>query len=164
MENLLSPSPGLIIWTLINFVIFFFILKSILNKTLFKRMKERSDKISGDIAEAEKLKAEQIALIKQANDKLSEAHKEMSDLVTKGREQKERMIREASDEAESVKRRKVEEAAREIQQLKENTIKALKVEVATLVIEATSKLIDETLDLEKHQKIIQSSIDKLPKN
>ena len=164
MDKLLSPSPGLVIWTILNFIIFFFVLKAILNKSLFKNLRLRSEKIAGDIAEAERLRLEQTAMMKYAEGKLNSAQQEMAEIIAKGKEQKERMIREASEEAEAVKRKKVADAAVEIDRLKENAIKQLRTEVASLVVEAAEKILGEALDPEKHKNIIKASIEKLPSN
>ena len=60
--KLLTPDPGLLIWTLIAFLIVFFILKKMAWPAIIKGLKDREQSIEEAIATAEKVKGEMAAL------------------------------------------------------------------------------------------------------
>ena len=164
MESIMNIDPGLIIWTLVNFGIFLFLLLKLGTKPILNGLKAREDKISNSLDAAEKAKSEAQKLLQETEKKLNQAQKEMNEIIAKGREQAEKIILKASDEAEAVRRQKVEDAKYEIEKSKETAIKQLRSEVAGLVVNATEKILEETLDKEKHYKMIEKYIEKLPNN
>jgi F-type H+-transporting ATPase subunit b len=54
--KLLIPDPGLLIWTLLAFLVVFFILKTMAWPAIIKGLKEREQNIEEAIATAEKVK------------------------------------------------------------------------------------------------------------
>ena len=164
MEGVMNVDPGLVFWTLINFGIFLFILLKLGTKPIIKALNNREETIKNSIEDTEKANSEAKKFLEESQKKLDEAQREMSEIIAKGREQAEQNIRKATEEAEKVKKQKVEEATREIEQSKDKALHELRSEVADMVIIATEKIIGETVDKEKHYKLIQSSIEKLPNN
>jgi F-type H+-transporting ATPase subunit b len=164
MDFILNKTFGLIFWTLVNFGIFLFVLRIVLKIQIFPSLEKRNKSITDNIANAHSANEEAKAILKEAQEKISNAHKEMSEIISKGKVQAEAIVRKATEEAENVKRAKVAEATREIDRSKDMAIKELRKEMADLVIIATSKMINETLDKDKHIKLIDSYIEKLPRN
>jgi F-type H+-transporting ATPase subunit b len=164
MENLLNISPGLMIWTLFNFFIVLFIVVKFGVKPIVNGLNSRENSIKETIANAEEANRKAEELLKESQEKLRNAQAEMSAIIQKGREQAEEIVRKAGDDADKVKKQKVQEAVKEIERSKDAAIQELRKEVAGLVITATEKLLGETLDKDKHYKIVESYIEKLPKN
>ena len=164
MENALNISPGLMIWTMINFLILLFILVKFGVKPIVNGLKAREDKIRNSIESAEKANQDAQLILKESHDKLLNASKEMSDIVHKGRIQAEELIKKASEEADKIKKQKVDESIKEILRNKDIAIKELRTEVASLAVEAAEKILGEVLDKEKHFKMVEKNIDQLPKN
>jgi len=164
MDALLNVNPGLIIWTIINFCVFLFIIIKFGTKPIVNGLKKREDRINSAIENAEKANTETQRILIESQAKLDNAQKEMMEIVNKGKVQGDELIRKATEEAEKVKVAKIEEAKREIERSKESALKELRNEVASLVVRATEKLLDEKLDQDKHLKLVDSYIDKLPKN
>ncbi len=164
MESIMNIDPGLIVWTLVNFGIFLTLILLLGTKPILNGLNARENKIKESIEAAENAKTEAQKLFQETEKKLSQAQKEMNEIIAKGREQAEKIITKASDEAEAIRRQKVEDAKFEIEKSKENAIKQLRTEVADLVVLATGKILDETLDKDKHYKMIEQYIDMLPNN
>ncbi len=164
MDSILSVSPGLIIWTLVNFFIFFFLLFKLGFKQIAKGLKTREDSIRESIEGAERANIEAKKILEESQARLANAQQEMTEIISKGRNQAEEIVRKATDEAEKVKQAKVEEAKKEIERSKDNAIKELRKEVADLVIDATEKIIGDNLDKEKNYKLIEGYIGKIPNN
>ena len=60
--KLLTPDPGLLIWTLLAFLVVFYILKTMAWPAIIKGLKEREQNIGEAIATAERVKGEMAAL------------------------------------------------------------------------------------------------------
>jgi len=164
MESIMNIDPGLMFWTLVNFGIFLFLILKLGTKPILKGLQARENKIKESIEAAENAKIEAQKLLQETEKKLSHAQKDINEIIAKGREQAEKIINKASDEAEAIRRQKVDDAKYEIEKSKDNAIKQLRTEVADLVVSATEKILDETLDKEKHYKMIEQYIEMLPNN
>lgn len=164
MEGIMNIDPGLVFWTLVNFGIFLFILIKIGAKPMIKALNQRENTIKETIENAEIKYKEAQQFLEESKQKLSEAQKDMMVEIDKGKEQAEKIINKALQEAEAVKKQKIEDTLKEIDRNKEIAIKELRTEVADLVVQATEKILDESLDKDKHYKLIEKYIDQLPKN
>ncbi|MEJ5287270.1 MAG: hypothetical protein CH6_3549 [Candidatus Kapaibacterium sp.] len=164
MDSLLNVNPGLMIWTIVNFLIFLFLLVKFGAKPISNSLKAREEHIEKNIKDAEKLNQEAQKLVAEMQQKLKDAQNEMMNIVQKGKQQAEELLRRAQEDAEKIRKEKIEEANREINRSKEAALFELRKEVASLVIYATEKLLNEKLDEQKHIEIINSYIDKIPKN
>jgi F-type H+-transporting ATPase subunit b len=164
MEHIMDVNPGLAIWTLINFGIFLFLILKFGTKPIMNGLNARQERIRTDIESAKNSRDEAEKFKNELEASKDSAIKEMTAIIAKGKEQAEILIRKATEEADRVKLQKVEEATREIDRSKDLAIKELRHEVASLVVMATEKILDETLDKEKHYKLVESYIDKLPNN
>ena len=65
---------------------------------------------------------------------------------------------ELKQKAEEESRRTVEAARKEIEAERERAVQSVRNEVASLVVAATEKVIGETLDDDKHRKLIEKAI------
>ena len=164
MENVLNISPGLIVWTLINFSIFLFLIVKFGWKPMRESLQAREKAIQDSITSAESANKEAQRLLKEATEKLTGAQVEMMNIIKDGRAQAEKTIAKAAEEAEKVKVQKLEETRKEMDRVKDETFAALKADVATLVMQATEKVLDTKLDGEAHKKLIESSIAQVSKN
>ena len=164
MENALNISPGLMLWTLFNFLILLIIHVKFAVKPIINGLKGREDRIKGDLDNAAKANIEAQKFLKEAEENILTARKEMNEIIQKGKIHAEEIVRKSAEESEKIKRQKVDEAVREIERSKEIAIKELRTEVAGLVVLATEKLLSDTLDKEKHFKLVENYITQIPKN
>ncbi len=164
MDALLSIKPGLIIWSMINFLIFFLILYKFGAKPIASALKSREDKISGALAASMEANKKSEELLRQSEAKLDQARDEVNTVISKGREQVESLLRNASEEADKIKRDKISDATREIERSKDAALKELRTEVAGLVVSATEKILDEKLDKNRDYKLIDKYVENLPIN
>ncbi|MGE5478834.1 MAG: F0F1 ATP synthase subunit B [Chloroflexota bacterium] len=164
MDSLINVSPGLMIWTIINFLIFLLLIAKFALKPIQKSLAAREERIRATIESAEEANKKAMDLLAESQAKFDAAQQEVLSALAKGRDQAQAQIRLAADEAEKVKREKIDEAAREIERSKDAAIKELRGEVADLVVKATEKLLNEKIDPSKDEELIKSYIAKIPKN
>lgn len=164
LPGFLQVNPGLIIWTLINFGIFAFIVAKFAWKPMMQGLAAREHSINDAITSAEKANTEAQAILRESKEKIAGAQQEMMNIVRDGKTQAEALIRKASEEAEHVKNTKITEASREIERQKDEAIKELRAEVATLVVGATEKLLARKMDGDDHARLVDGYVNELSKN
>ena len=99
--QLLTPSFGLIIWTLLAFLIVFFILKKFAFPAIIGGLKKREESIAESLASAERVKAEMVQLKSENENLLAQAREERAKLLKEARETKDRIINEAKEQAKT---------------------------------------------------------------
>lgn len=153
--NLLTPDPGLLIWTLLAFLVVFYILKSMAWPAIIKGLKEREQNIEEAIATAERVKGEMAALQSENEQLMARAREERSQLLKETREQTQKMISEAKDKAKTEYDRIVAEAQQAITQQKNAALTEVKNQVGSLVIEVSEKVLRRELgDRSQQEKYI----------
>jgi|DewCreStandDraft_4_1066084.scaffolds.fasta_scaffold00054_29 F-type H+-transporting ATPase subunit b len=164
MDTIMNVSPGLIFWTIFNFLIFLFLLLKFGTKPMANALKKRENLIKESLENAEKANIEAKRILKESQEKLNSTQIEINEMINRGKLLSDDLLRKASEEAEAIKKEKVEEAKREIERSKEIALKQLRSEVAELVVIATDKIIGEKLSSEKDYKLVESYIEQIPKN
>jgi F-type H+-transporting ATPase subunit b len=164
MDALLSVNPGLMIWTLINFFLFFLLLGKFGFKPMLAALEAREQRINDSIDQAEKANELAQQSMQESREKLSKAQNEVMDMLKEGKNQAESIIRHASEEAERIKQVKLEEALREIAREKEVALQSLRTEMATLIVQATDKVIGKVINAEQHRSLIDATVNELSNN
>src|SRR5258706_9684555 len=97
--QLLTPAFGLIFWTVISFLIVFFILKKFAWKQILESMNKREKGIADSLATAENVRAE-MALLKSENEELLvKAREERAIMLKEAKETKDKIINDAKEQA-----------------------------------------------------------------
>src|SRR5215213_9928091 len=150
--DLLLPGPGLLIWTLLAFIIVFLILKKYAWKPILKSLKDRETSISDSLATAERVKAEMAQLQNENEALLARAREERGQLLKEARETRDRIVNEAKEQAKTEANRIVAEAQQAIQQQKMAAITDVKNQVGQLVIEVSEKVLRRELSNKTEQE------------
>ena len=158
MDGVLSVSPGLIIWTIINFLLFLGLVGAFAWKPIVAALAEREQSIEESISRAAKANADAERMMKENNEKMAQAQQEMAEIVRQGRAEAQAKIQAALQEAEVVKDQKLAEARTEIEREKQAAMQSLREEVSNLVIMATEKLLKEKLDAPQHKKLVDTRL------
>ena len=99
--KLLTPEFGLLIWTLLAFLIVFFILKKMAWPAIIKGLRDRENSISESLATAERVKAEMAQLKSENEALLAKAREERAMMLKEARETKDKIINEAKEQAKT---------------------------------------------------------------
>ena len=150
--DLLLPHLGLLVWTLLAFIIVFLILKKFAWKPILKSLGEREDNIANSIASAEKIKLE-MAQFKNDNETLLvKAREERAQMLKEAKDIKDKMILDAKDQAKEAAAKIVADAHASINQQKMAAITDLKNQVGKLVIEVSEKVLRRELSNKTEQE------------
>lgn len=161
--NLLEVNPGLLIWTVITFLVVVLILKTFAWNPIVHALDARSEKIHGDLDRAEKLRGESEKLLSDYNAKLASAKEEAIAIVN-----------EAKADATNLKNKMVQEATTEIQARKDQFIKDMELSkmkaiqeiqesVVDLSVSIASKILEKQLKPEDHANFVRAEINNLKK-
>ena len=150
--KLLTPEFGLILWTLLAFIIVLFIMKKFAWKPILSSLKERETTISDSLATAERVKAEMAQLKSENEALLAKAREERAQLLKEARDTKDRIISEAKEQAKIEANKIVIDAQAAIQQQKMAALTDVKNQVGTLVIEVAEKVLRRELGNKSEQE------------
>jgi len=143
--KLLLPEFGLLIWTLVAFLVVFYILGKFAWPAIVKGLQEREKGISDSLATAEKVKAE-MAQLKNENEALiAQAREERALMLKEARDTKDKIINEAKAQAKIEASKIITDAQSAIEQQKMAAITEVKNQVGNLVIEVSEKVLRREL-------------------
>lgn len=161
---MLEINPGLIVWTIITFLIVLAILRAVAWKPLLGALTAREEKIRTAIADAEHAQQEARRLLEENRAQLARAEEQSQKIMREGRDMGERLKAEIVEKANSSARQMVEQAKEEIRREKESALIQLRTEVADLAVAAAGKILDANLDTAKHRQVVDAAIKDLKKN
>ena len=161
---MLDINPGLILWTIITFIILLFILSRVAWKPLVHALQAREQGIRDAMTKAEEARVEAERLLAENKKAMARANEETARILKEGRELAEQMKNEIVAKAHESAKTMMTQAKDDIQREKETALLQLKNEVADLAVNVAEKIIDETLDDAKRKKIVDKAIQTLPKN
>ena len=161
---MLDINPGLIIWTIITFLIVLLILRAKAWKPLLRALTEREEKIRMALQHAEDAHAESQRLLEENKRQLARAEEESQRIIKQGRELGDRLKSEIMDKANASARTTIEQAKDEIRREKDSALAQLRKEVADLAIGVAGRILDQNLDTAKQRQLADSAINDLQKN
>lgn len=150
--DLLIPSFGLIIWTLLVFIIVFLILKRFAWKPILESLKQRENNIADSISSAERVRAEMAQLKNENEALLAKAREERAQLLKEARDMKDRIINEAKEQAKIEANKIIVDAQAAIQQQKMAALTDVKNQVGLLVVEVSEKVLRRELSGKAEQE------------
>ncbi len=150
--------PGMIIWTIITFIVLLLILRKVAWKPILAMIDEREENIQSSLSEAEQARQQADEMLKEYQQKLDEARREGREIIAESKESAEKIKSEIISEAENQKRQIVEQAREEIEAEREKAIQEIRTSVADIAIAAASKIIHKQLSVEAHREIIEQSL------
>jgi len=150
--QLLTPALGLIIWTLLAFLIVFFLLKKFAWPMILGGLAQREKNIADSLATAEKIKLE-MAQLKNDNEAiLTQAREERSIMIKEAKETKDKMISDAKEEAKVQANKIIADAHASIQNQKMAALTEIKNQVGSLVLEVSEKVLRKELSNKAEQE------------
>ena len=143
--KLLDPEFGLLIWTLVAFLVVFAILAKKAWPAIMKGLRDRENTITSSLATAERVKAEMAQLKSENEALLARAREERAQLLKEARETKDKIINEAKEQAKTEANKIIVEAQVAINSQKMAALTEVKNQVGKLVIEVSEKILRKEL-------------------
>jgi F-type H+-transporting ATPase subunit b len=158
---LVSPNVGLMIWTLVVFLICFWLLRKLAFPRIQEALDSRQRAIEESIDSAERTRREADELLAEYRERLAEARGQADEIVARARKTGEAAEAEALADAKRKREEMLEQTRREIQQETKRAIQEIRNEVADLTVLATEKVTRKSLDDDDHKRLVEEALSEL---
>src|ERR671914_655403 len=157
-DFLVTPSVGLMIWTLLAFGVTLYLL----NKFAFPRIAEALDRrrlaIEESIDHAERTKREADELLEESRARLREAREQAEQIVVRARRASDSLQDEAKAAASKQREELLASTRRDIEAETRRALEEVRKEVADMTVLATEKITRKSLTPEDHRRLIEEAL------
>src|SRR6266516_3593383 len=158
---LISTNVGIMIWTIVVFVISMFILRRAVFPRIGEALDNRAKKIEGDIDAAAELRKEADKVLDEYSERMKEARAQSDEIVQRARQTAETHEREAKEQGREMITEASQRAQRDIESATKRALDDLRREVADLTIMATEKVTRKTLDDADQRRLVEEALGEL---
>jgi F-type H+-transporting ATPase subunit b len=158
---LISVTPGLMIWTIICFLIALWVLKRYAFGPIQKLIDDRRDAIRRSVEAADQARDEAQQLLEEHKKLIGEARGQAESILAEARRTRESMEQRMREETEAERQRRLEETRKEIAAETARALEQIRSEVADLTLEAASRVVGRTLDAKRDRELITEAIEGL---
>jgi F-type H+-transporting ATPase subunit b len=155
---MLEINSGLILWTILTFVIVLLILRKAAWKPLLGALAAREESIRASLREAEDARAQAARLLEENKRQLAQVEEQSRRIIMEGRDMGDRLKGEILEKANATTRVMIEQAKEEIRREKDAALTQLRSEATDLVIAAAGKILDANLDTPKQRQLADAAI------
>jgi F-type H+-transporting ATPase subunit b len=158
---LIEVTPGLMIWTILCFLVTFFVLRKFAFGAIQKVIDERRQRIREALTEADEARAEARGMLEEHRAMMAQARGQAEEILAETRRVAESQKKRLRDELEVDRQRRLEETERQVQAETQRALAMIRAEVADLTVVATQKVTGKVLDEEDHKRLIEDAIREL---
>ena len=155
---LVSPNLGLMIWTLLAFLVTLYLLRRLAFPRIAEALDKRQRAIEDSIDTAARTRAEGDALLAEYRERLREARTQAEEIVARARKAAENAEREGLDKARVKREELMEQTRRDIQAETRRAIQEIRNEVADLTVLAAEKVTRKTLDDDDQRRLVDEAL------
>ena len=158
---LVQLDPGLFIWTILTFLVLFFVLAKFAWKPLLVALESRENEIKSSLEDAEKARTELERLNSESEEIIAKARSEAQTIRVEAKSVAEKIKAEVMAQAGEDAKKIRDEAEKQIQVEKDKAINEVRNKVVNLTISVAEKVIKKNLSKEDNQSLIEDSIQNL---
>jgi F-type H+-transporting ATPase subunit b len=155
---LIKVVPGLMIWTIVAFLVTLFVLKKYAFGPIQQTIDERRERIRRSIDEAEEARSEARRLLQEHRELIAQARGQGEQILIEARKVAEAQRQRVKEETEADRQRRLEETKRQIEAETKRALQQIRAEVAELTLIATTKVTGKVLDDEDHRRLIDDAV------
>jgi F-type H+-transporting ATPase subunit b len=154
--GLLTPSGGLMLWTLVIFAVVLFILSKFAYPKILEAVQSREKALEDAIAAAKKDREEAAALLAEHQKAIAAMRDEAQKIISDARVAGEKVRTDVIEQAHKEQHALLERARTEINSEKEKALAELRKQTVELAVRAASKVIERNLDVEANRAVVES--------
>jgi F-type H+-transporting ATPase subunit b len=155
---LVSPSLGLMIWTLIAFGISLWLLQKFAFPRIGEALDKRSRAINESIEHADRMRQEADQLLEEYRARLKEAREQAEDILVRSRKAAEAYEAEIQEKAQQEHKQALERTRRDIEAETRRALDEIRKEVAELTVIATEKVARKSLTDDDQKRLIEEAL------
>jgi F-type H+-transporting ATPase subunit b len=158
---LIQVTPGLMIWTIVCFLITLFVLKRYAFGPIQTAIDERRDRIRASLEEADRAREEARGLLEEHRKLISGAQSDAEEILSEARRVGDANERRMREELEEDRQRRLEETRKQIEAETRRALEQIRLEVVDLSLLAASKVTSKSLDDADHKRLIEEAVGEL---
>lgn len=151
-NSLATPALGLIVWTTLIFLTFFFLLRKYAWPPVLNAIHARNERIRSSLLAAEKAREEMVRLQADNESILREAREERDQIVREAREAAEKVAFVSREKATQEATAIITKARQAIEREKDAAMIEIRQQVASISIEIASRVLQEKLTATSEQE------------
>jgi F-type H+-transporting ATPase subunit b len=157
-SGLIKVVPGLMIWTIVAFLVTLFVLKRFAFGPIQQTIDDRRERIRRSIEEAEHARTEARRLLEEHRALIGQARGQAEQILAEARKVADAQRQRVKEETETDRQRRLEETKRQIEAETQRALQQIRAEVADLTLIATAKVTGKVLDDADHHRLIEDAI------
>lgn len=163
-KGLLSPTGGLMFWTLVVFAVLFFVLSKFAFKPILAAVEGREQALREAMDQAKDDRDAASALLAEQKKQLDAARADAHKIIADGRATSEKMRADLLEQTKLQQADMLERAKRDIEAEKLGAIAALRREAVELAIAGAGKVIEKNLDDASNRALVEKYLSAIETN
>jgi F-type H+-transporting ATPase subunit b len=155
-RTFMKPDTGLMVWTLIIFVILMFVLSRYAFGPITAAVQAREKALEDAIEGAKRDREAAAKLLQEHQAAIDAARGEAQKIIAEGRAVGEKMRSDMLEQTRKEQQDMLERARREIESEKDKAIMQLRREAVDLALAGASKVIEQNLESQKNRQLVES--------
>jgi F-type H+-transporting ATPase subunit b len=155
-RTFMKPDTGLMVWTLIIFVILMFVLSRYAFGPITAAVQAREKSLEDAIEGAKRDREAAAKLLQEHQEAIDAARGEAQKIIAEGRAVGEKMRSDMLEQTRKEQQDMLERARREIESEKDKAIMQLRREAVDLALAGASKVIEQNLESQKNRQLVES--------
>jgi F-type H+-transporting ATPase subunit b len=155
---LVSPSLGLMIWTLAVFLFTMWVLSKLAFPRIQEALDKRANAIRESIESAERTRKEADELMAEYRARLKEAREQADEIMARARKAADSAKSQATEEGKSKREELLAAARRDIEAETRRSLDLIRKEVADLTILTTEKVTRKSLTGDDQKKLVEEAL------
>lgn len=157
MNPLVSPDPGLYIWTILTFLVLLWGASKVFWRPLMAMLQARQDAIRVSLDDARKARQELERLNVESQRILNEARTQADAILSETRLDANRFREELKQKAQAEAQGIVRNAEKQIEQAKASALQEIRTEAVDISIAIASKLLQRNVSREDNERLIEET-------
>src|ERR671933_338789 len=158
---LIKVTPGLMIWTIVCFLITLYVLKRWAFGPIQNMIDERRERIRRALEEADHARDEARRLLEEHRQLIGQARGEAEEIRSVARQEADAQLRRVKEEAEADRQRRLEDTKRQIDAETRRALEQIRSEVADLSLIAAEKVARKALTSDDQRRLIEEAVGEL---
>jgi F-type H+-transporting ATPase subunit b len=155
---LIQVTPGLMIWTIVCFLITFYVLKRFAFGRIQATIDDRRERIQNAIEEADRARVEARSLVEEHRKLIGQAKAQSEEILSEARRVADAQRERVREETEEDRQRRLEETRRQIEQATQQALGQIRDEIGKLSLAAAEKITRKSLTGADQQRLIDEAL------
>ena len=158
---LTQPQPGLMIWTLVTFVLLLLILKRLAWKPMLEMLDKREKSISEALEKSEQARADAEKILTEQKDILAKARRDAQELLERSRQDGEKSRDAALAQARGQAEKIIADGKQAIEHEKKTALQEIRKVAVDLALGAAARVVEVNVDDARQREQVNSFVDEL---